>query len=220
MSGFGRCSVAMIFLVFMAGASEAQFMRQGPPDMRGIWNPVVGAGAAYEMQAKGSEKSSMEMAIVGKESVGGKDGYWMELTMNDSRSGGEMIMKYLYVLDAQSMQISKMIMQMPGSPPMEMTQMMQRAGHRTQSADIRNSAEDVGSESITVPAGAFSTEHYRAKDGSGDFWLAKNVSPWGLVKFQGKDSTMVLTRLITGAKDKITGTPQPFNPMAFGQQPQ
>jgi hypothetical protein len=85
--------------------------------------------------------------------------------------------------------------------------------------DIRNSAEDVGSESITVPAGTFSCEHYRAKDGSGDTWVSPKVSPLGVVKHQGKDSTMVLTKVIADAKDKIVGTPQPFNPMMMMQPP-
>ena len=37
-------------------------------------------------------------------------------------------------------------------------------------------------------------QHYRAKDGSGDVWLSDKVSPWGLVKTQDKDRTMVLTK--------------------------
>jgi len=38
------------------------------------------------------------------------------------------------------------------------------------------------------------------------------------VKFQGKDTTMVLTKVITDAKDKITGAPVPFDPMKMMQQ--
>jgi hypothetical protein len=50
------------------------------------------------------------------------------------------------------------------------------------------------------------------KDGFGDFWLSKQVSPYGLIKGQGKDLNIVLTRVVSDAKDKITGTPVPFNP--------
>jgi hypothetical protein len=51
------------------------------------------------------------------------------------------------------------------------------------------------------------------------------VGPWGLVKSENKDSTMVLTKVITDAKDHITGTPKKFDPMQMmrdrqGQQPQ
>jgi hypothetical protein len=43
--------------------------------------------------------------------------------------------------------------------------------------------------------------------------VSEKVSPFGVVKSQGKDTTMVLTKVVTDATDKITGTPQPFNPM-------
>ncbi|MGH9724447.1 MAG: hypothetical protein ACRD41_05215 [Candidatus Acidiferrales bacterium] len=50
--------------------------------------------------------------------------------------------------------------------------------------------------------------------------MNEKVRPYGLVKSQGKNSTVVLTRVITDAKDKITGTPVPFNPMMMGQRPE
>ena len=57
------------------------------------------------------------------------------------------------------------------------------------------------------------------KDGSGNTWVTTKVSPFGVVKHEGTDSTMVLTKVITDAQDKIVGTPQPFNPMQMMQQP-
>jgi hypothetical protein len=39
-----------------------------------------------------------------------------------------------------------------------------------------------------------------------------------MVKFIGKDNSMVLVKVESDAKDKITGTPVPFNPMAMGQR--
>jgi hypothetical protein len=85
-------------------------------------------------------------------------------------------------------------------------------GQSKQPIDIRDKADNVGSESVTTPAGTFTADHYRMKDGSGDFWLSEKVSPYGLIKGQGKDFNMVLTKVVTGASDKITGTPVPFNP--------
>ena len=99
---------------------------------------------------------------------------------------------------------------------MEMPAGMGRGDNSRVPTDARNGAEDLGSESITVPAGTFTAEHYRAKDGSGDTWVAKNAGPYGLVKHQGKDTTMVLTKVYSDYKDKITGTPQPFNPALLG----
>jgi len=211
---------AIFVLLAACGVTAQMGMRSGPPDIRGVWNPTIGAGAGYEMQSEKNEKTNMEFAIVGKESVGGKDAYWFEITMNSAKAGGEMVMKYLYAVDAGNIQVAKMIMQMPGRPPMEMPAAMMHSSKAPQSSDFRTQAEDVGSETIITPAGTFACEHYRAKDGSGDVWISPKVTPWGLVKYQGKNSTMTVTKVITGAKDKITGTPQPFNPMMMGQRPQ
>jgi hypothetical protein len=37
---------------------------------------------------------------------------------------------------------------------------------------------------------------------------------------QGKDNSMVLSRVITDAKDHITGTPRKFDPMQMMRGPQ
>jgi hypothetical protein len=209
--------VAAVCMLLPLGAS-AQFGRSAAPTYRGVWNPSVGAGAAYEVTKKDGTKTVMEMSIVGKDTVGGKDAYWFEVTVDSPR--GTMVMKSLSARDDQNMVVSRMIMQFADSPPMEMpTQMLQSRAEK-QPADIRQLADEVGAESVTTPAGTFDTTHYHMKDGSGDVWVAEKVGPYGMVKFQGKDNTMVLIKVITDAKDKITGTPQPFNPMAMGGQRQ
>jgi hypothetical protein len=213
-----RCCCVFVVAVMLPGFAGAQMGMHAGPAMRGIFNPVVGSGGEYEMTTdKG--KTVMEIAVVGKESVDGKDGYWFEMTVANA-SMGEMTSKTLTVLDGQDTVVSRMIMQMGNRPPMEMPTQMFKANAQKQPADIRDRAEDVGSETVTTPAGTFATEHYKMKDGSGDAWVAPKAGPYGLVKFQGKDSTMVLTKVTTDAKDKITGTPQPINPMMFQQQNQ
>ena len=220
-----RIAKAMVFaasFLLMLGTASAQVgmgMHQTPMP-HGIFSPVVGSGAAYEITSSDGRKSDVEYAIVGKESVIGKDAYWMEFTTN--AGSGTMIMKMLTSIGEAT--ASRVIMQLPGRPPMEMPhQMMKNATtSNTQSlaADIRSGSDDLGSEPVTVPAGTFACEHYRAKDGSGDTWVSTKVAPFGVVKHQGKDATMVLTKVITDAKDKIIGVPQPFNPMGMMQQPQ
>ena len=220
-----RIAKAMVFaasFLLMLGTASAQMgmgMRQTPMP-HGIFSPVVGSGAAYEITSSDGRKSDVEYAIVGKESVIGKDAYWMEFTTD--AGSGTMIMKMLTSIGEAT--ASRVIMQLPGRPPMEMPhQMMKNATtSNTQSlaADIRSGSDDLGSEPVTVPAGTFACEHYRAKDGSGDTWVSTKVAPFGVVKHQGKDATMVLTKVITDAKDKIVGVPQPFNPMGMMQQPQ
>lgn len=209
--------VAVVFCgLALASASSAQMMRGGgPPQFAGVFNPVVGAGAAYELETQDGKKN-VEMGIVGKESVEGKDAYWWEMAIPDQRAGGEMVLKVLLVMDGSSTHSSKMIMQLPGKPPMEMPTGMTQGNRSHVPTDARTDAQDLGSESVTVPAGTFTAEHYRSKDGSADTWVAKSAGPYGIVKHQGKDTTMVLTKVYSDYKDKITGTPQPFNPMAFG----
>jgi hypothetical protein len=213
-----RCGSIFMLAATLPALAGAQMGMHAGPAMRGIFNPVVGSGGEYEMTTdKG--KTVMEISVVGKESVDGKDGYWFEMAISNA-SMGQMISKSLTVLDGQDTVVSRMIMQMGSRPPMEMPTQMYKANAQKQSADIRDRADDVGSETVTTPAGTFITEHYKMKDGSGDAWVAPKAGPYGLVKFQGKDSTMVLTKVITDAKDKITGTPQPFNPMMFQQNQQ
>jgi hypothetical protein len=208
---------AVLAMLALGSPLGAQ-MGMGPrtPDMSGIWHPVVGSGGAYEMTDREGKKSQLEITIVGKEDVNGKEGYWMEMTMANPRSGGQMYVKNLLAPSDNGMVSSRMIMQMPGQDPMEMDMNMNMMGHRmpqSTPSDIREKAERVGTETVTVPAGTFSAEHYRMKDGSSDAWVSDKVAPWGLVKSQGKDSSMVLTKVITDAKDHITGTPKKFDPM-------
>jgi hypothetical protein len=215
--------LGLLATLVVAGAwpAAAQFgggagMR--PPEFRGVLNPVVGSGAAYQMTGAKGDKNEMEITIVGKDSVAGKDAFWLEMGFNSPQ--GQMYMKTLMAIDAsKNTAISRMIMQMPGRPPMEMPEQMinmTRGNAPPQSADIRDNAQLVGTEDVTVPAGTFSCEHYKAKDGKWDVWISSKVSPWGLVKSSGEGTEMVLVRTITGAADHITGTPVPFNMGGFG----
>jgi hypothetical protein len=218
-----RYAVLAFCCSFVPVSASAQMgMRQNSMPS-GMFNPVVGSGAAYEMTNADGQKSAIEYAIVGKESMNGKDGFWMEWTNSGASMVpmGNMTMKVL-IVPGDNSGTTRVIMQMAGRPPMEMPSQMGRPGGqapRVQPSDIRSTAEDVGSETITVPAGTFTCEHYRMKDGSGDTWVSPKVSPMGIVKHQGKDSSMVLTKVVTDAKDKIVGTPQPFNPSMMMQQP-
>ena len=217
--------------IALAMPLAAQMGMMGPsvPNLSGVWHPVVGSGAAYErtMAADGS-KMPLEITVVGKEDMGGKTGYWMEISLTDPKMGGQMLVKQLMTVDENSVTHTKMIMQRAGQQPMEIDMNMNMPGgnmRQSTPSDIHNKMEVVGTESVTVPAGTFSCEHLREKDGSGDVWISDKVSPWSLVKFQDTKSTMVLTKVISDAKDRITGTPIKFDPMQMmrnrmGQQGQ
>jgi hypothetical protein len=219
-AAIASCLLAPVFAA-VAGAQIGAGMMQQGPQPRGLFNPKVGSGAQYEVQRGGGQDASgknttvMEIDVVGKESVNGKDGYWLETTA--ATPMGEVTMKMLTVSDGSNVTIAKMIMQLPGRPPMEMPAQMGRMAEPKQSVDIRDKADDLGTESVTSPAGTFAAHHYRMKDGTGDFWLSEQVSPYGLIKGQGKDFTIVLIKAVSDAQDKITGTPVPFNPMMMGR---
>ena len=202
----------------------AQMFGPKPPSLSGVWHPVVGTGAAYEMTDKGGKNTQMEITIVGKEDVDGKPNFWLEMAMTDPRTSAPVYVKSLMSVNDSGVTSMRMVMQIPGQPdPMEMDMNMNPAGHgakQTTPANIADKAETVGTESVTVPAGTFSCTHYRMKDGTGDAWVSDKVSPWGLVKSTGKDSSMVLTKVITDAKDHITGTPKKFDPMQMMRQGQ
>jgi hypothetical protein len=191
-------------------------MQMRPPEFRGVFNPVVGSGAAYEMTGK-SGKNNLELTVVGKEDVNGKSGVWIEMAMAPPQ-GGQMYAKTLMVIDGKTATSTRMIVQLAGQPPMDMTSML--AGQQAPSTviDARDSADHLGAENVTTPAGTFSCEHYKSKDGNWEVWLSSKVTPWGLVKSTNNtDTTMVLTKVISGATDHITGTPVPMNPGALGR---
>jgi len=97
-------------------------------------------------------------------------------------------------------------------------EMMSMPDEKPRSADIREEADRVGTETVTTPAGTFACEHYRMKDKSADFWVAEKVSPYGLVKMTTQDGTVTLTRLISNAQTKIKGTPRKFDPREMMRQ--
>ncbi len=196
----------------------AQFP-MGPPKMSGVWNPVVGSGAVYETKLKGKSEGEMQFAVVGREAVGTETGYWLEVTMANEELGGQVVYKTLVVLSGGEIDVKRMIFQMPGQPPMEMPMNMRMGDSPSLSADLRKNKDAVlvGTESITVPAGTFSCQHYRSS--AGDAWLAPDVAPYGIVKTSSRAREMVLLRTLTNVRPKITGTPVPFDPMRMMRQP-
>ncbi|HLY61150.1 MAG TPA: hypothetical protein VKV95_10410 [Terriglobia bacterium] len=214
--------MVMVMAMALAGASAlwAQMMGMRPPQIPGEFKPVVGSGSQYTMTTK-KDSSSMDMAyaIVGKESVDGQDGYWMEIRMLSGKGGG-MIMKQLMVIGGDQPGIKRMIMQMAGRPPMEMPMSMMSMMKNMPKAQESGQAsgknhgmgELVGTESVTVPAGTFECQHYRSQSdrGSADVWITTKISPYGLVKMTSTDSTMVLAKVLSNETSQIKGEPQPM----------
>ena len=220
--------MAVMFAVLtLAMPLGAQMFGPKVPTLSGIWHPVVGTGASYEI-TKDGKKSEIEITIVGKEDVEGKTAFWLEMAMTDPGTSQQVYAKNLMSVSDTGVTSMRLVMQLPGQVPMEIDTSMAPGGRRMQQTtpvNIADKAEVVGTESVTVPAGTFSCTHYRMKDGTGDAWISDKVGPWGLVKSQSKDSSLVLAKVITDAKDRITGTPTKFDPTQMmrnrmGQQAQ
>jgi hypothetical protein len=202
--------------LFLASGAAAQLGGMkffSKPNIADIFKPVVGQGAVYQETSEGRQGHEMEMTIVGKEMTPSGEGYWMEMVMG----GGQGDQKtYGKVLMTKDFQFTKIIFQMPGQGAMEMP-MNPNEKDRSQMKDELTKWTQVGTETITVPAGTFSCAHWKKDDGTDEVWTSDKVSPLAMVKQVGKTHSMVLVRQITNATDHITGPVTPFDPKAFGK---
>jgi hypothetical protein len=212
-------SVLSLAVVGSLGAQRPGGMGMNPmgglPSF-GLQNPTIGSGSEYEVTSNGK---AMDMSIValGKENVDGETGFWMEMRMISQEMGGEMVMKSLIVSSATQAGVKRMIMQQPGRPPMEMPAMMMNMMQQRQPPPITKGGGDksgmgelVGAESVTVPAGTYSCQHYRKQDPKGtvDLWVSTSITPWGIVKMTGTDVSMVLKKALSNESSHIKGEPQ------------
>jgi hypothetical protein len=188
------------------------------PSFTKVFHPVVGKGAEYETASKaGSDTKTRTMAIgiVGKESVNGKEGYWMEFVSTDD-GGKTAVGKMLFTAD--DFQFHRMIMLLPGQGAIEMP--FNPAAQKTKIEETMADWHSVGTETITVPAGTFSCEHWKNDKTSGEAWTSDKISPYGLVKEMSKDHSMVLTKTLSDFPDRITGPVQKFDLQQMMQQMQ
>lgn len=203
----------------LAPAVSAQ---SNPCADRGARLPAAGAWASYA-----ADSGDFKLLYLGHESTGDR----LEMTATRTgRRGGQpttMVMQmvvpaYPYEMD----QVSELVMQMEGQPPMKMSgdmlNMMRSRMPRNQNTlapEACNRMTKVGTESVTVPAGTFSTTHYRDAQSNTDVWVDPAV-PFGMVKVVSGGHTVTLKERGTGARSAITGTPQEMGPgMMGGRRP-
>jgi hypothetical protein len=225
-AGILLCVAVMLAAAPLFAQRGGMGMGMMPPSMNGLWNPVVGTGATYDMVGKDGKHQMLTMAVVSKEDADGKTGYWMEYLVN-GEDGQQSVMQMLMVKDGGSMSVAKMIVQAGGRGPMlisgQMMGMMAARGGAAPPApksDFTEGAEKVGNESLTTPGGTFDTMHWRNKNGD-QAWLSPKAGPWSFVKSVSADgATMTLVKLVTDAKSHVTGTPMPIESMMGGRRGQ
>lgn len=214
---FARSPVWLLaaIVLFLAPSAFAQTVGNplDRPEYRKFWNPVVGRGSLYESSEKdsGRKNRNLEIQVVGRQSIEGKDAYWIEFALDSPELGGTSYGKGLYLFGETHPR--RMIIQYGGLDAMEMPL------HPTSSSTAK--ARDlhlrkIGTETITVPAGTFACEHW--KNDSSDFWVSTKVSPFSVVKVVSKTSTEVLVKMFENAKDHITGPVKPYDPKALMQR--
>lgn len=208
-----RITTTLLSLSVVASTSVAQNL----PGVCGKLSDVtVGQFAEYRISIpQMGGPVDMRLAIVGTEDVGGASFQWHEIMM-DTPQGLMIIQMLVPGFPYESSDVVKMIMKGAGQPAMEMPPtmmaMIQQQGANNFAADIVKScetAEKIGDESITVPAGSFNTEHYRITTPErAEAWISAAV-PFGIVKMNGPEGLSM--ELLSHGKDalsSITETPQ------------
>jgi hypothetical protein len=196
--------------MMLAAQFGGRGMAQQPPPMVGAFKPTVGAGSEFQLTNK-DHSFNFAMLIVSKVSADGADGYWMEQRFEGGSMPGEMVQKQLVVIEEGKPDIKRMIMQPPGQQPMEMpVGMMRGAMRQGHAAEGTDPGEQLGTESVTVPAGTFDCQHYRkqTQHGTYDYWISPQVTPYPIVKMTGPDMTMVLVKILSGESSHIHGEPR------------
>ena len=178
--------------------------------------PAAGGWAEYH-----SDSGDFKMMYVGHETAGERIEMAMSRTMRNGETTNMVMQMVVPSFPYQMSQMTEMVMQMGDQPPMKMSgqmldMMRQRAPDRmAMSPDMCARLTKVGTESVTVPAGTFSTTHYRDAQSGTDVWVDPAV-PFGAVKVVSSQTTLVLKAKGTGGTTGIRGTPQEMGPGMMG----
>jgi hypothetical protein len=219
-----RCWFVFTFLAALSLAAAFPAQAQMGMDMfkrpaiAKVFHPVVGKGAVYLDAGKdGKTNRTTEIAIVGKDSFEGKEGFWMQIVSTDPQ-GKTFVGKSL--ITPGDFQFHRMIIQPPGQQAMEMPMNM-NAARKEKIEDNLSEWHSLGTESVTVPAGTFSCEHWRNDKTHAEAWTSDKVTPFGMVKeISSNGDIQVLGKVLDNATDRITGPVKQFDMQEMIQQMQ
>jgi hypothetical protein len=192
------------------------------PAIMKVFHPVVGKGALYQSNSTSGGRNRMEeWSLLSKDTVDGKDAYWMQMVNTDT-NGGITGGKALVTVD--NFQFHRMIVDVPGQGLMEIpaNMLMMSARNRQNMQDSFNQWQSVGSETVTVPAGTFSCEHWRNDKDHEDLWTSDKVVPFGMVKEVStrSQSVMLLVKTLDNVQDRYSGPAKKFDMQQMMQQMQ
>ncbi|NIR42811.1 MAG: hypothetical protein GWN99_02955 [Gemmatimonadetes bacterium] len=184
--------------------------------------PAPRVGEYAELRFRSSEQGTMPVrfAVVGEEDVFGRPHYWIEIVSVPPAVQDTVVVQMLvphYPFEQNSLR--GYIVRMPGQPAIRFPEEMlpELAGSTAGPGwkEQCQSAEDLGNERVTVPAGNFIARHYRAPDGGEEVWIAD--VPFGMVKMVTADGALELLRHGTDARSLITEEPVEYQPQPPGR---
>ena len=173
----------------------------------------VGYWAEFNLEGTSAEDvSSLRFALI--ERAGETNPNWYEFHA-ETDQGPVTIQMDVPDWPFEASQVAGMILKAPGQPamrmPQEMIAMMQAQMGDNPMLDIAEActtAEGVGQESVSVPAGSFDAFHIREAEENADVWLSEDI-PFGVIKVSAPDgTTMELVGYGTDATSGITEEPQ------------
>ena len=173
------------------------------------------AGSWAQYQISGSQGSgTMRMALL-SEGAGGTEGTWFE--MSGDFNGQSAIIQILaddWPFEADD--VREMVLKAAGQPAMRMPEAMMSRMRGQMTSPVGDMAEScaqgelLGSESVEVPAGSFDAYKLKPSDvgqGTPDaVWVSTDI-PFGVIKSEGPDRTMVLLDYGTDATSSIDEEP-------------
>jgi hypothetical protein len=174
-----------------------------------VGNATVGDWASYEFTDAGAETAgTLRFAVVNRDA----SDFWYE--MKAATAEGEVLIQMLVpAFPFTPDQVTEVIFKAPGQPAMRLPSQMlgmmkqQMAGNPMfDFAENCAAAEDLGKETVKVPAGSFETFHIRNASDEGEIWISLDV-PFGMIKAVG-EGTVTLTGYGDGAVSSITEEPQ------------
>jgi len=168
-----KCIPVFLIVVFCMWHSNSAIAQLGAnwfskPAIGDAVNPVVGKGGQYQTtrpDQKDAGPEVQEFTVVGKESVDGKDGFWLEISHQGKSDSGMGYAKVLFTKD--DFQFHKIVVQQPGQQAIAIP-FQPSDKTKTRMSEEAEKWQAVGTESITVPAGTFSCKHWKKDKAAGD----------------------------------------------------
>ncbi len=212
----GATSIFVLCVVVLAGPVAAQGI-VGDVLSGSLIKPEPGVYAWYELHDKTTgKKFFVRQAIVGKETVERKDGYWLE-TEIIPEEGFPAIYKMLITGPASDPRnVHKIFVKEGADPPVAVPV---EASDESGESKTKETRKSVGKEKIATPMGEITAERIiitRESDGRTtgespvEIWVNDNVRPMGIVKVVSESGEMILQRHGKGgpesesAMDRVT----------------